>query len=388
MNTKNYLYSIITLLALCFPSACLCQPTINKYLDNSVGDMILMYYGGKNRKNWTKEQLKSIVTHKYADGHTDWFFPSFLYLEFRHDQALFGNEQPGGSTDAKKEDWEWLINRLFEKNQGLDALDKCIEECKATLGAPPFRHKVVLVIPSPRNNQQDWGRVGTKRLDFRKSGDKVKAVQWYVDKILEIFNQQNYSNISLDGLYWVDETSSHCADILGEVGKYVRKKGTKFYWIPFSTARGRFDWKHFNVDRCYLQTGYFWRETLTESGLRDLCRQAKRYGMGLEFEMNRKLSKEHNKYFPRLRTLMNVFEEEGVFDNCALAYYFDNSAILDVSNSKNKEVIQFLDRLAHHISKRNLKNSVVTTSTPENNISTSPTQQQTLDWRDPEYWHF
>lgn len=387
MKSNSLIYFVIMLVFGCSsPQLCYSQPIVNAYLDNAAGDMLLMYYGGKYRKNWTKTQLKNIVTHRYADGHTDWFFPSFLYLEFRRDQALFGNEQPGGSRGAKKEDWEWIMDRLFQKDQGLDALDKCISECKRTLGDPPFQHKVVLVIPSPRNDQRDWGKIDGKSLDFRKSKDKVRAVQWYVDQILARFESQNYSNIILDGLYWVDETSSHCSDILANVGKYVKQRGTKFYWIPFSTAYGRFDWKKYNVDCCYLQTGYFWHTDMTVKQLRSLCAQAKKYGLGLEFELSRHITTEHNKYFPRLMTLMDIYEEQGVFDNCGLTYYFDNSAILDLNASSSPDIIHFMDRLATHISKRNQKNSVkFRNSAVDSNQSNS---KKGLDWRDPEYWHF
>ena len=56
--------------------------------------------------------------------------------------------------------------------------------------------------------------------------------------------------------------------------------------------------------------------------------------------------------FARLVNLMDVFEEEGVFNRANLSYYFDNSAILDLCNSRDKEVIELMDRLARHISNR------------------------------------
>ena len=56
--------------------------------------------------------------------------------------------------------------------------------------------------------------------------------------------------------------------------------------------------------------------------------------------------------FARLVNLMDVFEEMGVFDRANLSYYFDNSAILNLCNSRDKEVVELVDRLARHISKR------------------------------------
>ncbi len=50
---------------------------------------------------------------------------------------------------------------------------------------------------------------------------------------------------------------------------------------------------------------------------------------------------------------MDVFEDQGVFNHVNISYYFDNSAILDLCNSRDKEIIELVDRLARHISRRN-----------------------------------
>ncbi len=375
---------------------CYSQPIVNRYGDNQFkyGDMLLMYYGNKYRLQWNEKEVLPLVMHTYKDGHSDWLFPSFLYLEFKTDKRGFGNEMAKGNST--KSDWEWLLNRMFARNEGLHALDKAINRAKQTLGNPPFRHQVVLMLPSPINEQQDWGSINNKRMNFKKQQDKLTAVKWFVDELLTRFNAQNYENISLSGLYWIEETSRTCSDVLPAISTYVHSKGLDFIWIPFYTARGRFDWKNLGFDYAYLQTGYFWKLDKSIDHIQEACSSAKRYGMGLEFEINEKYFSHRSSYASRMTTLLDEFQRQGVFESCGLTYYCGNKVLLDLCNSTLQSDKLTLDRLASIISARNQKllNAHSSSSnTQPTQISTQPNNQSTpdksgLDWRDPDYWHF
>ena len=410
-------------------------------------DMIAMYYGNKSRLKWGKTELEKVVMHTFRDGHKEWFFPTFLYVEFKNDMGLkFGDNQPGDNGPANKDNWEWLLNRYFSTAynggnfEGLKALDECIEDCKKRLGQPAFKHKVVLTVPSPCTNFTNWGSINkngrTIKLDFRNSSHRLEAVKWFVDELIRRFDAQHYKNITLDGLYWVEESTSMTGwhqdnktgkwtnkrvdnkydyvfdrnakrhnDIVADVAAYVHtKKGLKFYWIPFDGAYGSDKWRDFGFDRCYNQTGYFWgtpdllrnpRSLKTISDLNRICNTAINDGRGLEFEISadlfvpcyaklknkqdlerpydivkvegcKKTPREMNalgykqySYNPcllaRLRNLMNVFENLGIFEGSNITYYFDNSAILNLCNTKDREIIELVDRLARHISQRKRK---------------------------------
>ena len=356
------------------------QTIVNRYAKCPAGDMLLMYYGGQSRCSWTESEVAPLVAHTFMDGHTDWFFPSFLYLEFKHEKNALGNDM--GKNTSTKEDWEWLLSRFESNKEGLKALDNCIESLKRKLGPPPFKHKVVLVVPSPINNQQDWGKLNGKRMNFNKNSDKIKAVQWYIDELIRRFNKQQFQNIILDGFYWVEETSRTCAEVLPSVSSYIHQKGYKFYWIPFYTARGRFDWKKFGFDYAYLQTGYFWNSELGIDRINEACESAKKYGMGLEFEISEKYFNKRSEYAHRMSNLIDSFEQNGVFSDCALTYYCGNKVLLDICNSSRSDDRKLLDRLARLIVERNKKLSHSVTVIPGKSTTRS------LDWRDPEYWHF
>lgn len=413
----------------------------NRY-DSKTDDMILIYYGNKKRLKWGKSELEKVVMHKYADGHREWFFPSFLYLEFKNDEGYkFGDNQPGEKGAANKAHWEWLLNRYFSTAynggnfEGLKALDECIEDCKKILGKPVFRHKVVLSVPSPCTDFTEWGSIKkngrTIKLDFRNREHRLEAVKWYVDELIRRFEAQHYKNITLAGLYWIEETTSVTSwhkdrktgewsnmtgekydyiyeaktrkinDIIADLGNYVHSKGIKFYWIPFNKAYGNEKWRAFGFDRCDMQTGYLWgtpdiirknNPLKTMSDARKMCETAMRDGKGMEFEVSvdlfvpcygklknkqdierpydvirvkdckktpnemRALGYKQYNYNPcilqRLKNLMSIFEEVGLFDRSHISYYFSNSEILKMCNSTDKEIVEIVDRLARHISRR------------------------------------
>ncbi len=415
----------------------------NRY-DSKKDDMMLIYYGNKNRSKWGKSDLETIVMHKFGDGHREWFFPSFLYLEFKNDEGYkFGDNQPGEKGAANKGHWEWLLNRYFSTAynggnfEGLKALDECIEDCKKILGKPAFRHRVYLSVPSPCTDFTEWGSIKkngrTIKLDFRNREHRLEAVKWFIDEAIRRFEAQHYKNITLEGLYWVEETALmirwHKDNKTGEwtnktgekydyingaknredniiikdVSNYIHSKGFKFYWIPYNKASLNETWKTLGFDRCDFQTGYFWgtpdllrgsKSLKTMSDARTICDLAIKNGMGVEFEIstdlfvpcygklkkkqdierpyevvkvagcNKKpremeaLGYKHYDYNPcllqRLKNLMTIFEEQGVFERSNISYY-ESSIIRKMINSNDKEIIQIVDRLARHISRRRNK---------------------------------
>ncbi len=364
-------------------SPAICQAKVYQFADNGLGDIIAIYYGQKGRENWNVSDITNAVIHKYSDGHTDWLFPTFLFLEFRRNNKMFGNGHPVAKIPSEKEDWEWLINRFFTPNEALDALDKSIEQCKSILGNPHFKHHVILTIPVPVDGQDYWGRIGTKRISFKKDTDKLEAIEWYVSEIERLFLLHNYKNIELIGFHWLDEQTKYSGSYVNQVGKMLHKKNYKFIIVPMNKAVGRFEWKQNQFDYCYLQSGYFWKPQQNKTLLYNTIDIAKTYGMGLEFEINEKLFGEnHSLYLSRMKDVIDVFEDKGVFSNSGILYYFSNRALLQLSASRNKEDIAIFDRLASLISQRNQHLPSISPS------NTNTNTKDVLDWRDPEYWHF
>lgn len=340
------------------------------YKENCFSDLALIYQGGTHRPDWTAEDLAPYVTHTFADGHTDWFFDSFLFFEFTDNwQVAFGYKY--GARNATKKDWEWLLNRIFEKEKSLDALNSCIKYYKTIIGEPGFKHKIVLGIVSPITGQTDWGDLDGEKLDFNIQTDQIKAAKWYIDELVKRFSENAYDNLELEGFYWLEESTVKCGDLPEYINRYVHLMGKKSYWIPYWYAPGFDQWKSLGFDIAFLQPNHFFDKTVLDARLRDAYKLAKKFGMGLEMEFDSKVLYENeDTYYPRLETYIDAFEKYGVFENAVIAYYSGTKAILDMYRSDYIENTLVLDRIASNVvDRRNRKaGSVGETNIPENNI--------------------
>ena len=152
------------------------------YRKTSILDMVLIYQGGVHRADWTPAEIAPYVVHTNRFGKKEWFFDGFLFLEF-YDGSKY-NFCPGysGRENARKQEWEWLIDRHFADGKAIKALNACIDDGIREMGAPPVKHRVVVGLPEPFMNQKDWGVLDGKELDFSKREDRVAASKWYIDQ--------------------------------------------------------------------------------------------------------------------------------------------------------------------------------------------------------------
>ena len=222
---------------------------------NTIKDLALIYQGGINRMDWTEEQFRPYVMHQFQDGRKEWLFDGFLFLEFSDGKGR--RYAQGYGKDARKQEWEWLLQRLFEEGKSLSALDACIETVKKEIGEPEFRHRVVIGLPAAMFRQRDWGELNGKTLCFLYREDQVAATRWYVDRVLESFRNANYKNLDLAGFYWVDEDIAYNGDLSLSVSEYIHSKNLLFYWIPYWKAVGYDKWRELGFDMAYLQPNHF-----------------------------------------------------------------------------------------------------------------------------------
>ena len=325
------------------------------YATNKTQDLALIYFGASWRNKWTVDDFKPIVTHTFIDGHTDWFFPGFLFLELDYNGKTIG--LGFGKENATRLDWEKYINQHFMADRGFHALDECIEQYKRIIGPPPFKHKIVVVIPTPVKDFMDWGKANGRNLYFSRDNDRVAAVKWYIDTFLARWRQEKFKNIELDGFYWNEESTRGVASIVRPVSEVVHKTGLLFYWIPYFNAYGALSWRELGFDIAYLQPNYFFRPgRLDKSRLEETCKTARQYGMGLEFEFDHQYFDDKNTFYPRAIDYLDSYERNGVWQYSAVAYYFGAKTLNQLAASNELIDKQLLDRWAGYVVERNNRN--------------------------------
>lgn len=334
------------------------QSTAKNYSINQIRDLCLIYQGGRHRPDWTEDQFVPYVTHTFADGKKDWLFDGFLFLEF-----VDGDKQylPGlNMANAQKTDWEHYLNRVFESGKSLDALDKCIAKQKQELGDPGFKHKVVLTVLPPIHHQKDWGELDGRQLDFDNIDDCKLAVQWFLDQLVDRFNQADYDNLELTGIYWVDEDMIHFDGFPKYVAPYIHKKGLQFVWIPYFKAKGYDRWQDLGFDIAYHQPNHFFGKNIPDSRLDEACSIARNNGMALEFEFDPKaLHDAADSSYDRMNAYIDAYWRNDVFTDAALAYYEGGVGMTAFANNPTPENRALIDRLARIIVERRNNKSLI-----------------------------
>ncbi|MBQ7691039.1 MAG: DUF4855 domain-containing protein [Muribaculaceae bacterium] len=413
MNCKLLLAALLSSLLLA--PAALCQPTtpdVNRYgTNNQVSDMIAIYYARENRLQWTTEHLTPYVTHTFQDGHTEWLFQGFMFIDFVINNRMLLHHKDTYQS-AVKSDWQQLLEMPFTAGRMFDALDQTISSYKQQLGAPPFRHKVVMGIPIPIKNQTNWGRIGNRNLDFSRDDDRVTAIKWFIDEFLKEYKKHHYRNFDLDGFYWVEEDMEQTNQLATPISAYLHRLGYKHYWMPYLKAFGSTDWQPKGFDYCYTQPGsYCCLEDRDTTIVVSACQKAKRRGMGLVMEINEKLFGKPDVFIPRINKCIDIFEQYGVYDQAAMSYYDAERMIYCIREGKllkhtltGKHLVmarQVMDRMAQHIVDR-YKRRYLPAYTPTQDSSGQGSgtgtnsgtgtgggnQRGSDDWRNPDYWHF
>lgn len=315
-------------------------------------DLALIYQGGSHRMDWTVDEFRPYVVHEFTDGTKDWLFDGFLFLEFKNGSGrhyTVGYEK----LNARKGEWAWLLDRIFEEGKSLSALDACITEQIAELGKPGFKHQIVLGLPEAILDQKDWGELDGRTLDFSKEEDQLAATRWYIDELMKRFKAAKYKNLELSGFYWVAETNNYCGQLTVPISEYIHSLGKLFYWIPYWQSKGAEDWKALGFDVAYQQPNHFFNHSIPDSRLDDACAFAREHGMAMEFEFDEKATADReNSSHARMKAYIDHFEKNDVFNSSALAYYCGNRGVLTLHESKNPADHALMDRLARLIQMR------------------------------------
>lgn len=397
---------LLLLLSLLCNSAVIAQAYVNHYcVNDDLPDIVLVHYAMATRFKMTTDQWQPYVVHTFSDGRKEWLFQGFVMLDLVVGKKDVIHQLKKANPDyAQKSDWEAMINKLFLKGCMLEALDKTIEDNIKVIGAPPFKHKIIMGIPMPIKNQKNWGMIGNKRIDFSKDKDRVLAVKWYIDEFLKEFGKRKYKNLELGGFYWIEEDTENTAGIPRPVSDYIHQLGYKHYWMPYLTAVGSAKWAENGFDYCYTQPGgYNFNVKRDISKVDQACQKAYQRGMGFVMEFEYSVIREPDTFVPRLNNCIDRFEKLGVYDTAAMAYYDGAKVIYYMSTNGSqkhplrgaqlKKVKAVMDRMANHIVNRYKKrfpkvNDTNTNRAPASNGSNGGSGLKIDDWRNPDYWHF
>lgn len=309
---------------------------VGPYGRDTFGRVILVYDtpGGAP---WTAERLRYYIAHVRPDGTADgWFFDTVLFLALASDSQRsfcpgFGNEQ------ARAEDWLWYLDqRLFGGNCDLAALEEATRQVCAELRDPRRTVRVIIVIPYPDEKSTDFGSPEGRPLDLSRGEDRVAAVRWYMREVAQRWSASNFEHLRLVGFYWVHEAAPEGDRVLLEqVYSLMGKHLLPLYWIPYFGASGNQDWDDLGFDIAIQQPNYYFYDVPPER-LREAAALARRHGMGVELELDRRVLTSPERR-ARYQLYLEAGGEQGYQDANLLAWY-DDMALLEAARSADPEV--------------------------------------------------
>ena len=360
MRLLNYITATITFAASVLAPSAEAYTEFNRYgTDPSTSDLALIYAGGEQRPQWTVDEIMPYVIHTYSDGHKDWFFDSFLVLEFANSPKDLGFQNGVGRNYATKADWEWLLDRQLDG--AVTSIEQAVSIGKSTLGEPRMRHKIVMAMPAPIKAQgKNWGELNGKVLDFDTEEDRFQACKWFVTELIKRFKNKNFKNIDLTGIYWLEEGLYTNDNVVPRVNDWIYRNCLRSYWIPYyaNNEQFKFNWHDkYKFDVAYQQPNYFFERSTPMSQLEAACDESKRYGLGLEMEFetqgtSRLQHDDPDSYYDRLVDYINVFKKKGVFEEAAMAWYSGTKGFLDLARSKDAKNHEIADTMASIVARR------------------------------------
>lgn len=178
----------------------------------------------------------------------------------------------------------------------MPALEEAAGNLRQTLCKPEYKASVYLPLMGTQIGFDGWGEIDGVALDFTNSSDQIAALKWLVDESIAAFNAKGYVNVELCGFYYINEgMRDGDIDILPVVTEYIRNKGLKTFWAPFSNANGtlptdEYHWDDYGFDEATYQINYFpGNETLPaardESYIEKIAERAATAGANIQMEL-------------------------------------------------------------------------------------------------------
>lgn len=319
---------------------------------DEIRDLVLIYDGGDHRTiNWNSEKFAPYVaTDATDDKPAEWLFDGFLFLEIYCTQER-GFAKWYRDYGARQEDWVGLIDQYLSPDRDIAALNDCVGKKRKEIGGEFHRRKVVISLPEPIAKQTDWGEVDGRALDFNNDMDRLIAVKWYIDLLIERFTDAELENLQLSGFYWLTEQATHTRTFVRDVADYIHSKGLHFYWIPYFGADGYTQTREFGFDYAYLQPNHFFHPHIPDSRIQEAIDLARANGISNEIEFDERVMQEQGNRGERLGAYIDAFERNGLFENNNIAYYQGNDAFYQLKYGSELDR-SYYERLSSIIARR------------------------------------
>ena len=283
-----------------------------------------VFIENEDARNWTGKQcldparlrsLQANFVELDAKGHPkDWLFDTLIVLMAPPSRNSLGADVNRGTTmcgegnfyavpapnPTRKQDWDEILEALFEPTGFLAACDRALGKLTERLGPPPHKRNVIIGLPYPNINEVMFGSLeeDEPNLNFstvnqnlqQATEQRLEAERWFVWQTHERWNGAKFSNLNLLGFYWIFETVYRSWNIddhylLKELRRNINQLGYRLVWIPFWASYNVHlldDYQNYYFDIAFLQPNYMFYHEIR--GVKEAAEAARARGAGVELE--------------------------------------------------------------------------------------------------------
>jgi len=358
----SLLLALLSAAALVLPSAYAAYIPKNDPKSNYASNIVLIYTGYYNPDNYqgerigdyTKDRFLPYVGYLDAKGKAqDYFFDTFLLLTTaspHHGSLTRWYSWVPNSVPGRLVDWQWAMDRPFEKNLQLDALDRAVAEVSRTLGDKDKKVNVYLTLPFPDPQSRDFGDFNGDGIseDLQSLDVRNELVKWYVDEMIARFQKKDYKHLTLAGFYWLQEdldtTVPGEAENVRYAASYLNSLGMRLGWIPWSGAGEKMRGNQYGFDFTLVQPNHYFQADTTIQQIEDTALQSQRAGEGVEIEFDQRAIEDPVYRQKLLNYLIGGVKYEYMKDSL-LAYYQDVYGVYDLYHHSSPAVRALYDDL-------------------------------------------
>lgn len=247
-----------------------------------IHDLVLLYnqHYKEGTGDYTVEKLYPYLAYLDREGNAvDTMFDGVLFLALNSNRWSNNNGTEVWRTfytsgaPAEKLDFEWYLKKTFGEGGDMDALQETAELVAKDLNRSDYKVKTFIMAPIPPT---DLGM-----------GSRQVALEWYLNEVLSLFNEKNYSRVELSGLYILEEaiTGGH-QGLVQQIVDFAHTNGLKTCWIPYFGASGVAEeiWRTLGIDVVAYQPNSYFYDVNSGERLRETARQASSKNIGVEIE--------------------------------------------------------------------------------------------------------
>lgn len=310
------------------------------YYDNGEGigvrDIICFHNGyypaDETLANNTKDVFRSYLGYIDEDGNfKDTMFDAVMFLIIQGMCPSGGSLAKGGDP-AVLSDWLYLLDNTFGEGINLDALDEATAELKDELSLPDS-HKtaVYLSVPYPRISDKAFGDYDGDGADnvISSVDDCVELYLWYVDRVLERFEEKNYQNLDFKGFFWsteslIEDTNDYEVTLAERCVKGLHDRGLQCVFIPYFQSAGSWMAEDIGFDATIMQPNLSfneWAQKDPENFMKDFTSTAAKYHFGIQLEMKENLASNKEPYASYFRQYLVSAVQSGMMTDAVHAYY-------------------------------------------------------------------